>query len=75
MAQIIGYTESVCPQCLQRIKASRVVKEDGIYLEKVCPEHGAFSTLIWHGDAESYHRCGAGGSFAAAGGHRAGVPL
>lgn len=59
MAQIIGYTESVCPQCLQRIKASRVVKEDGIYLEKVCPEHGAFSTLIWHGDAESYHRWGA----------------
>ena len=59
MAQIIGYTESVCPQCLQRIKASRVVKEDGIYLEKVCPEHGAFSTLIWHGDAESYYRWGA----------------
>lgn len=59
MEEIIGETESVCPECLCRIAAHKVAKADGIYLEKVCPQHGAFSTLIWRGDAESYWRWGA----------------
>ena len=52
---IIGKTQSVCPVCLNRIPANKVVGEDGnIYLEKRCFEHGSFRTLIWEGDLESY---------------------
>lgn len=42
-------TESVCPVCLRRIPALRVERGGDIYLEKNCPEHGPFSTLIWEG--------------------------
>lgn len=52
--EALGATESVCPVCMARIEAEKTVRQDGIYLEKECPLHGAFSTLIWEGDAESY---------------------
>ena len=45
----IGITESVCPVCLQRIPARRVKTGDEVYLEKECPGHGSFRTLIWRG--------------------------
>ena len=52
---IIGKTMSVCPVCLAKIPAQKVVGEDGnIYMEKRCWEHGSFRTLIWEGDLESY---------------------
>ena len=45
---VIGKTQSVCPVCLNRIPANKVVGEDGnIYMEKRCFEHGSFRTLIW----------------------------
>jgi uncharacterized radical SAM superfamily Fe-S cluster-containing enzyme len=47
-------TQSVCPVCLKTIPARKVCREDGVYLEKTCPEHGDFSALIWEGDAVSY---------------------
>ncbi len=51
----IGVTYSVCPVCLGKIPASKVVGEDGnIYIEKRCWDHGSFRTLIWEGDLESY---------------------
>ncbi len=51
----IGKTTSVCPTCLGRIPAEKVVGEDGnIYMEKECWEHGRFRTLLWEGDLESY---------------------
>ena len=51
----IGKTTSVCPVCLNRIPAKKVVGTDGnIYMEKKCWEHGAFRTLIWEGDLTSY---------------------
>ncbi len=51
----IGTTASVCPVCLSRIPAAKVVGGDGnLYMEKSCPEHGFFRTLIWEGDLESY---------------------
>lgn len=51
----IGKTSSVCPVCLARIPAVKTVGADGnIYLEKKCWEHGAFRTLIWEGDYDSY---------------------
>lgn len=42
-------TESVCPVCLRRLPAWHVEREGDIYLEKTCPEHGRFSTLVWEG--------------------------
>jgi uncharacterized radical SAM superfamily Fe-S cluster-containing enzyme len=47
--RVVGRTESVCPQCLRRIPAARVARGDDVYLCKTCPEHGAFSTVIWRG--------------------------
>lgn len=57
----IGKTMSVCPVCLAKIPAAKTVGGDGnIYLEKKCWEHGAFRTLIWEGDLESYVNWAAG---------------
>jgi len=42
-------TESVCPVCLQRIPAQRIQAGADVYLEKHCPEHGDFRTVIWRG--------------------------
>ena len=51
----IGKTMSVCPVCLGKIPAKKVVGDDGnIYLEKRCWDHGSFRTLIWEGDLDSY---------------------
>ena len=43
-------TASVCPVCLQRIPAERVFYEDEVYLEKTCPDHGFFKTILWRGE-------------------------
>ena len=52
---ILGTTTSVCPVCLKTIPANKTLKDDNyIYLDKTCPEHGTFSTLIWEGSKESY---------------------
>lgn len=51
---VIGTTESVCPVCLRRLRAEKRAEQDGIYMDKSCPEHGRFSTLIWEGDLRSY---------------------
>ena len=45
----IRTTYSVCPVCFRRIKAELAAKKDGIYMEKTCPEHGDFSTVVWRG--------------------------
>ncbi len=49
MAEILSTTESVCPDCLARIPAARVQYGEDVYLEKECPEHGHFKTIIWRG--------------------------
>ncbi len=48
-APILSATESVCPVCLQRLPAARVSRGEEIFLNKTCPEHGVFQTLIWRG--------------------------
>ncbi|MGQ9787943.1 MAG: radical SAM (seleno)protein TrsS [Candidatus Hadarchaeaceae archaeon] len=53
MSEIIGKTWSLCPVCLCRIPATKTVKNENVYLEKECVEHGKFETLIWRG-AEHY---------------------
>lgn len=47
--QTLSQTESVCPECLRRIPAARVLRGEDVYLEKTCPEHGFFSAVIWRG--------------------------
>jgi 7,8-dihydro-6-hydroxymethylpterin dimethyltransferase len=42
-------TASVCPVCLKRIPAARVFYGDEVYLEKTCPDHGFFKTVVWRG--------------------------
>lgn len=54
-AAVLAETESVCPHCLTRISAKRVVRSRDIYLEKRCPQHGEFKTILWRG-LESYRR-------------------
>ena len=51
---VFGKTESVCPVCLRVLKAEKRAEKDGIYMDKTCPEHGSFSSLIWEGDLLSY---------------------
>ena len=51
----IGTTKSVCPVCLKVIDADKCTGNDGnIYMEKSCPDHGKFRTLIWEGNLSSY---------------------
>lgn len=45
----LGETQSVCPVCLIRIPARKLKRGDTVYMEKVCPEHGPFQTVLWHG--------------------------
>ncbi len=46
----LSETESVCPECLARIPASRVAVGRDVYMTKTCPEHGPFSAILWRGD-------------------------
>ncbi len=47
--RFFGNTSSVCPVCLKRIRAERIAYGDEVYLEKTCPEHGFFRTILWRG--------------------------
>ena len=51
---LAGETESVCPCCLRKLPARRMAYGQEIYLEKNCPEHGPFRTLVWQGPPD-YH--------------------
>lgn len=54
MTELLYCTKSVCPVCLKALDAEIVAREDGIYMRKTCPEHGAFDTLIWADTKENY---------------------
>ncbi|MBP2645488.1 MAG: Radical domain protein [Firmicutes bacterium] len=47
--KVLGKTESLCPQCLAVIPAERVAVGDAVFLDKICPEHGNFRTILWRG--------------------------
>lgn len=42
-------TESLCPTCLQRVHAERVIEGDEVWLVKDCPDHGPTRALLWNG--------------------------
>lgn len=52
---VIHRTYSVCPLCLKRIPAQRVLIGREVFLQKECPEHGKFSTVIWRGRLSMDH--------------------
>lgn len=54
MNRFLYKTKSVCPICLKEIYADVIERVDGIYMDKVCDEHGLSSTLIWADNGENY---------------------
>lgn len=42
-------TFSLCPECLRKIPASYVSVGSDVWMEKHCPEHGGFRTIVWRG--------------------------
>lgn len=50
--RVLAATSSVCPVCLKRITAQRVSYGQDVFLEKTCPEHGPFKTILWRGNPE-----------------------
>lgn len=50
--KVLSITESVCPECLSRLSATRVLSGNKVYLEKTCSVHGYFKTLLWQGAPE-----------------------
>lgn len=59
MKAILAATYSLCPECLAKIPAKRIVEDGNVYLEKSCQRHGDFKTLIWRDD-ELYRQWGTG---------------
>ncbi len=47
---------SICNDCLRRVEAKVLIKNDRVYLEKWCPHHGRSRVLI-SDDADYYRKC------------------
>jgi uncharacterized radical SAM superfamily Fe-S cluster-containing enzyme len=43
-------TESLCPVCLKRIKAKRLLHGNEVFMVKECKDHGSFRTVLWRGE-------------------------
>jgi uncharacterized radical SAM superfamily Fe-S cluster-containing enzyme len=50
--EIIRHTFSVCPVCLKRLPAQHLRIGKEIFLQKKCPDHGEFKTIIWRGNID-----------------------
>ncbi len=44
------HTYSLCPICFKKISAIQIKRGNDFYLEKECPNHGKFSTIVWRGE-------------------------
>ena len=44
---VLDHTESVCPECLRVVKAQVESRDQAVYMEKNCSEHGSFTTYLW----------------------------
>ncbi len=47
---LLSATESICPECIRKLEAQRVMRGDDVILRRECPDHGLFETAIWRGD-------------------------
>lgn len=78
MGTALSATESLCPVCFSKVDAIMRAHEDGIYMEKNCPSHGSFETLVWHGTPEEYKgwidSAGVPGRFSPSGPHLSSAP-
>lgn len=56
--RILSATEALCPVCLKRLPALRVLRGNAVWLTRVCPEHGQAQAVIWRGEPnfESWKR-------------------
>jgi uncharacterized radical SAM superfamily Fe-S cluster-containing enzyme len=52
-AAFFSYTRSICPTCKKLIDAHIVLREDRVWMQKKCPQHGYFEVEI-SSDAEYY---------------------
>jgi len=52
---IIRQTKSICPECFTVLDATIYEKDNKVYIEKTCPEHGKYNELYWS-DYEQYKR-------------------
>ena len=43
----LGRTTSLCPRCGRILDASTLSENGKIFMEKTCPEHGPFRSLVW----------------------------
>lgn len=50
---VLSNTKSVCPVCLRRVEAQRIVRGNDLYLVKICPDHGRFDTIIRRGGLQT----------------------
>jgi uncharacterized radical SAM superfamily Fe-S cluster-containing enzyme len=63
MTELLARTESLCPFCLRRVPARRVVEDGRVFLEKSCPEHGDTGrVLLWRNSPRSYNEWSRTGS-------------
>jgi len=57
MANFPDETTSLCPHCFRPVAARRTVKNNAVYLEKKCPEHGALEdVLLWRNDPRHFDK-------------------
>ncbi|MBN1570635.1 MAG: radical SAM protein [Acidobacteria bacterium] len=55
MTEIPERTLSLCPYCLRRIPAGRIVENGAVYLQKSCPQHGDLGkVLLWKNSPKTY---------------------
>ena len=52
---LVKKTKSLCPVCKSVLEADIVEEGGKIWLDRICPEHGAFHDLYW-ADSEMYAR-------------------
>ena len=52
-AAFFSYTRSICPTCKKVIDAHIVLRDDRVWMQKKCPQHGYFEVEI-SSDAEYY---------------------
>jgi uncharacterized radical SAM superfamily Fe-S cluster-containing enzyme len=53
--QVIKQTKTICPECLVVLDANIFEKDNKVYIEKTCPNHGKFTELYWS-DYKQYQR-------------------
>lgn len=53
--RVIKTTRSICPECLQILRATILEHENKVWITKKCPDHGEVTELYW-GDYTMYEK-------------------